>query len=55
MVVSGYATVNGLGNVPFVYTLTDNGAMPASYSVNSTCSGRGHLKTGQFKYDHRTF
>jgi hypothetical protein len=56
MVVSGFGTVNGIGSVPFVFTMTDNGpGAPATYTVDSTCSGRGHLKTGSFKYQNRRY
>jgi hypothetical protein len=55
MIVSGYATVNGLGNVPFVYTITDNSPSADTYTVDSTCGGSGKLRTGDFKYSHRTF
>ena len=56
MTVTGFGTVNGLGNVPFVYTMTDNGPGRAdTYTVDSTCSGSGHLTRGDFKYSHRTF
>jgi hypothetical protein len=47
MVVSGYGTVNGLGNVPFVFTETDNGTGTSdTYSVDSTCQGQGNLTEG---------
>jgi hypothetical protein len=56
MVVTGFGTVNGLGSVPFVYTMTDNGPGSAdTYTVNSPCSGSGHLRSGDFKYQHSTY
>ncbi|MDX6412272.1 MAG: hypothetical protein QOE91_1788 [Gaiellaceae bacterium] len=54
MVVTGYGTVNGLGNAPFVFTETDNGPGTSdTYSVDSTCSGSGNLTDGSdFTYTH---
>jgi hypothetical protein len=47
MVVTGSGTVNGLGNVPFVFTETDNGPGTSdTYSVDSTCQGQGNLTEG---------
>jgi hypothetical protein len=54
MVVTGSGTVNGLGNVPFVFTETDNGTGTSdTYSVDSTCQGHGNLTDGSdFTYTH---
>ena len=54
MVVTGYGTVNGLGNYPFVFTETDNGPGTSdTYSVDSICQGQGNLDAGSdFTYTH---
>jgi hypothetical protein len=54
MIVTGYGTVNGVGNVPFVFTQTDNGPGSAdTYSVQSTCGGHGHYTDkSDYKYRH---